>query len=495
MIMGKITLTNIAEELAQKNGLSKDVADNFMRAIVDTIEKGLREDNIVKIKGLGTFKLMEVSDRGSIDVNTGERITIKGYTKVTFTPDSAMKEFVNRPFAHFEPTELNEGYQDEELIADEEQSTTNTEELEEATGTSLPTDMASDENTENTQETESQSIEEKVEDAATEIVDTDSLEIPVQEEAAESENNNSIEIEVTEKNESIEMETIDNTEDSEEADLQSESVATSDVLPANKDIEEEKEEVATIITSETEEDTKSEKKQTEETRAAAEEEEEEEEERTEKNKSRRGCRAVGFLFAIFIILAAIVVCYFVEIPTNGEEALGGQPEIMVNPHLEEDLDPEYREDSVKEAKQTPPVSDSIQAESVTITEPLEKDTVSSVSETDETAQNLVAGEDKVKTIDSPSVITVMGTLVITESLARKSIKDITPADTLDYAIDGTHTTHTLQSGETIIQLSRKYYGDKRLWPYIVKYNNMMDFNKVAVGTPIHIPVLKNKQTE
>ena len=94
--------------------MSKDAADNFVHDIVDTIQKGLHEDNLVKIKGLGTFKLMEMSDRGSVDINTGERITIKGYRKVTFTPDSAMKEFVNRPFAHFEPTELNDGYPSEE---------------------------------------------------------------------------------------------------------------------------------------------------------------------------------------------------------------------------------------------------------------------------------------------------------------------------------------------------------------------------------------------
>ena len=118
--MAKISLSNIAEELAVKGALTREAADNFVRAIVETIEKGLHDDNIVKIKGLGTFKLMEVSDRGSIDVNTGERITIKGHTKVSFTPDSAMKEFVNRPFAHFEPTELNEGYpeDDESVIAD-----------------------------------------------------------------------------------------------------------------------------------------------------------------------------------------------------------------------------------------------------------------------------------------------------------------------------------------------------------------------------------------
>ena len=115
--MGKITLTNIAEELAAASGMSKEASDNFIRLFIDTIEKGLLEDSLVKIKGLGTFKLMEVSDRGSVDINTGERITIKGYRKVSFTPDSAMKEFVNRPFAHFEPTELNEGYPSEEELS------------------------------------------------------------------------------------------------------------------------------------------------------------------------------------------------------------------------------------------------------------------------------------------------------------------------------------------------------------------------------------------
>ena len=215
--MRKITLTNIAEELAHKSGLSKDAADNFMRAIVDTIEKGLREDNIVKIKGLGTFKLMEVSDRGSIDVNTGERITIKGYTKVTFTPDSAMKEFVNRPFAHFEPTELNEGFQDEELVVSEEQVATNIEEGEDAASTPLPVDMAPEENTDNTEDAALQPAEEKVEETATETAATDTEEIPVQEEVAESENNDSIETVITENIESIEMETVDNTEDTETA--------------------------------------------------------------------------------------------------------------------------------------------------------------------------------------------------------------------------------------------------------------------------------------
>ena len=63
------------------------------------------------------------------------------------------------------------------------------------------------------------------------------------------------------------------------------------------------------------------------------------------------------------------------------------------------------------------------------------------------------------------------TFYITESLLVKNIKEITPADTTDYAMEDTLAVHKLKSGETIIQLSNKYYGDKRLWPYIVKYNH------------------------
>lgn len=509
--MGKITLTNIAEELALKSGLSKDAADNFMRAIVDTIEKGLREDNIVKIKGLGTFKLMEVSDRGSIDVNTGERITIKGYTKVTFTPDSAMKEFVNRPFAHFEPTELNEGFQDEELIVDEEQSTTNTE-IEEASNTPLlPAETASGENTDNTQETESQSAEEKAEETAEKIVDTDIQDIPAQEEVTESVNIDSTETKAAENIESTEMEKAGNTEDSEameeetvivqttgqgqtteeeqtietaeetSADLQSESVANLDVQPDNMDIAEEKEETATTITSETEEETKPEEKKTEETRAK--------EPKTEKPKSKRGCRAAGCLFGIFIILAAIVVGYFAVVPTIGKEELNGQSEITVNPNLEKDLDKNWEDETLPAENNSTDTLPSQNEPEETPAESQEASRADDAVETEKTEQKVTtatAHTTAVTTTDNYSP------LPITASLAAKSIKDITVADTTDYTIGSTLAKHELKSGETIIQLARKYYGDKRLWPYIVKYNNIADFNKVAVGMTIEIPVLNSR---
>lgn len=528
--MGKITLTNIAEELALKSGLSKDAADNFMRAIVDTIEKGLHDDNIVKIKGLGTFKLMEVSDRGSIDVNTGERITIKGYTKVTFTPDSAMKEFINRPFAHFEPTELNEGFQDEELIVDEGQAAANTEELEEATSTPLPANADSDVNTDNIQEAapqseELQSEEPKAEETAEEtaeeieVVDTDIQDAPAQEKVAESENVDSTEMEAAENIDSIEsgerIESIedaedmepseivatDNTEDSEtmeeeegvavqttdqeqtpessgetSADLQTESGANPDVVSDNMDMTEEKEEaVTTTRTSKTEKETKTEEKKTE-------------EKRPEKPKSRRGCRVAGCLFGIVFILTAIVAGYFAVVPTNEKEKLNGQSDITVNPHLEKDLDKNWEDETLHAGNNS---TDALPSHN----EPKEETAENQEAPGSDDVVESEKAEQKATTAAAPATVATPDSyspLQITASLAAKSIKDITVADTTDYTIGSTLTKHELKSGETIIQLARKYYGDKRLWPYIVKYNNITDFNKVAVGMIIEIPVLNSR---
>lgn len=104
----KLLLQDISDYIAQQEGISKKDADTFVRAFFEVIEQGLLEENFVKIKGLGTFKLVTVSERESVNINTGERFQISSHTKVTFTPDSSMKELVNRPFAHFETVDLSD---------------------------------------------------------------------------------------------------------------------------------------------------------------------------------------------------------------------------------------------------------------------------------------------------------------------------------------------------------------------------------------------------
>lgn len=399
--MGKISLSNIAEELAVRNGLTREAADNFMRAFVETIEKGLQEDGMVKVKGMGTFKLQEVSDRGSVDVNTGERITIKGYRKVTFTPDSAMKELVNRPFAHFEPTELNDGYPAEEEL--------------------VTSDDAADDNE------GGEVVEEVVETIAEETVaeePTPAVEASQEEVVEMVETLPAVEPEVNEPvAEDIVEEVMEEAAEPEEAPKQ-EAAPIQKAAPAQEP------------------------------------------------KKRRGC---GCWVAMLVLLALAVILAFtfgwLTLPEDGdtpyEEETEEYSDIVVNPNLEEELGAEWGDEQKVEQQL-----------------PIKKEEAPATSESRSTAQADQQTGDTVQ--KAPASV------ALTESLKAKAVKDITPADTTDYTMAGTLVTHELKRGETIIQLANKYYGDKRLWPYIVKYNRMRNFNNVAIGQKIDIPVLKSK---
>ena len=107
--MGKISIQDLAQVLVEHKGLNKRDAVIFVSAMFDIIQTNLEKDRIVKIKGLGTFKIIDVDDRESVNVNTGERVLIEGHNKITFTPDALMKELVNKPFSQFETVVLNDG--------------------------------------------------------------------------------------------------------------------------------------------------------------------------------------------------------------------------------------------------------------------------------------------------------------------------------------------------------------------------------------------------
>lgn len=101
--------TDISKKLIEKFGLQKKKSDEVVTNFIDIINEGLREERLVKIKGLGTFKMMSINARESVDVNTGERILLEGREKISFTPDATIKELVNKPFAQFETVMLNPG--------------------------------------------------------------------------------------------------------------------------------------------------------------------------------------------------------------------------------------------------------------------------------------------------------------------------------------------------------------------------------------------------
>ncbi len=122
--MGKISLQDLASVLVERWHLGKKEASMFVNEMFFVIQKSLDEDKIVKVKGLGTFKIIDVDDRESVDVNTGDRVLIEGHGKITFTPDALMKELVNKPFSQFETVVLNEGVDFNDAAVNQPEETT-----------------------------------------------------------------------------------------------------------------------------------------------------------------------------------------------------------------------------------------------------------------------------------------------------------------------------------------------------------------------------------
>ena len=467
--MGKVLLSNLVDELATRDSVSHDVANSFMHAFIDVIEKGLQADNIVKVKGLGTFKLQEVNSRDSVDVNTGERITIKGYRKVSFTPDSAMKEFVNRPFAHFEPTELNEGFPTD----------METE--------SLDSSIVENDEADTVEEVELQTVDESSAIAADECEEKVTL--------------------PTEESKLIE-ELIDSSaaESAETSMFADESIDERVDVPADKILEEPEhanvnvnvdEDVLATQTNEGEPEAEDKHTQVNEEESPVIQSKSREE-----KKSRKGCGCLGtlLLFVVLVLAAAGVVYYLwtspVDLPkeVNYTGDVKDNNDIVVRPDLggelglshEETIDQDISysmEDSMTLSSDN---SETIGVEISQLTEPV-NDLQSQLG-----ANEIVHEAHKANLpTDEPKTCVV----AITESLKARNVKDITLVDTADYKIVGTYVSHKLKSGETIIQLAYKYYGDKRLWPYIVLHNQMKQYNSLAIGQIIDIPVLKERVEE
>lgn len=107
--MAKSKIQNITSALSTKYKMPLKDAETFVAMLFDVVNDGLMKDKLVKVKGLGTFKVASVKDRESVNVNTGERVLIEGHDKITFTPDATLRDFVNKPFAQFETVIVKDG--------------------------------------------------------------------------------------------------------------------------------------------------------------------------------------------------------------------------------------------------------------------------------------------------------------------------------------------------------------------------------------------------
>lgn len=147
----KLILQDLANALTAQSKQPKKINETFVRAFFETIEESLEKERFVKIKGWGTFKLIAIGERESININTGERFQIGGHYKISFVPETKLKETINKPFSHFQTITLNDKVTVADLeAADEEENLVPTEEDVEQPIEPSSTDLQNSQETENT---------------------------------------------------------------------------------------------------------------------------------------------------------------------------------------------------------------------------------------------------------------------------------------------------------------------------------------------------------
>lgn len=410
----KLNQSDLISLLAKGSNISVAKAELFTKSFFDLIIEGLEQDGIVKINGLGTFKVMDVASRGSVNVNTGEKIEIKGHKKLTFIPADTLKDDVNQPFAMFEPVEVDETYQPDSVNEPESEDSTEQVELSDAiveiveSLTEVPAEMNGTE-----------AVESPAEDAEQPVTSEE----PVAEEvAAEVETNDEEVVPTTEENNGQPV-----------VETEPEPVAVQE-RPAEP-----------VIVRVPQKKTQHEQKAS-----------------SAKKKKSKWNIAVSVIlgFAVgFILVNRMSRNSVADDATQCVDTLqviaatANEPEVIA--------DDIHATDTILE---TPAAV--LPAETDIVVETVD--------------DNAVA--------DEPAVEEAY-TFVLVDELAAINLKNITVADTLYYVADGNIAEHTVTSDETLTRIARQYYGDKRLWPYIVKYNNMDRPNDLCRGMKLVIPRL------
>lgn len=497
----KVTLQDLAVELAKRHQLEGADAESFIKMFFTLIEDGLAADKYVKIKGLGAFKLTEVDSRESIDVNTGKRIEIQSYTKVSFTPDAAMKNLINRPFSHFEPVILNEGTTMEAMEAGLQPEEADTEDADEseAAGEDIEVpEVAEDtEQTSAGEEEQSEPAEsaEPEEAAAAETVSVAPVVLPTEEPAipvasvdaepvAEAtESVVSVESEETRDEKPVgPIETAESLEQTETLSPESvESQGVAEVVEPMDTPETADKETDTVIADESESAEPIVEKTVETTVLNHTE--------VPQEQKRPFCYPWCMIAAILLIgvLVGGVACWILMsgrryIPENIYRKIMAQEE-MLGQHP---------------SGEKPAVGFQQPAVDTTLVTAQETDTVNNPVEQQETVvQQTPRIENKEKRQSETTVIKPVASEKTSVAEKNKqggaaTTKVETLADTVEYTITGTKASHTIQPGESMVKLAARFYGNKKLWPYIARYNreNIKNANNVPVGTVVKIPELK-----
>lgn len=444
----KITIQDIIELLAEKHGMTKKDAETFVKGMFELIEEALATEKYVKVKGLGTFKLTEVDSRESVNVNTGERFEIQGHTKISFTPDASMKDMINKPFAHFETVILNENTKLEDTETEIEGEEEDREESSEGTTVEKTEEtVITEESSE--PEVNEEVIPENAED--TEVITETAPAIPTEEEIQTDTEDESAQTEETPS-------AIDSTEEEEEVATETEVVeaapqeeeTTMTIADAAIKAASEGKPLSETIASQ---EVDTEKGQEAPVSTLKEEKIEEVKEEAIKEPEEKKTKSPwGIIIAIILILCVAGGIYW-YLQADKKEPAPQIPVTTTTPKVESgEVVSAQPEDSV------------VQGNAETATPP------------EAPIENKADKQPQQNTSVAP---------------AEKE----TLADTVEYTITGTKTNHTLQEGESLVKLAVKFYGSKKLWPYIVKHNKSIikDADRVPIGTNLRIPELTPKK--
>lgn len=442
----KITLQELVELFARRCQWNEADAELFVKEFLALIEEALARDKYIKVKGLGTFKLINIEARKSVDVNTGEAIEIKGHTRVSFIPEAGLRDQINKPFAHFQSvllkdevhfTDLPEegGLPDgteEEVDSDVAEETVETVPGGEITTIGLefpqeamqeegplPTETVSHLQVESEAEMVSSSPEQKAEESCPEMV------ADLSEEG---------------KEEPTDAETV----------VQEGKASGTDVTTSEKKSEELKEETTDETNPETDE--APEKSVTEQAVEIV-----EPVKREDKERHFPWCMIASVLL-VGIFIGGLITWAL----TSGRRYV---PEELV----------EY----LMQQKSVLVVPDSVQM-------------VDTLTGKMDSSQMRVQHSD---TVSKEKVMSEKPEKVEKTEKTVAPAKRETLADTVEYQITGTQASYTLRPGESLVRVAQKFYGNKKLWPYLVKHNKSIIKNpdNVPVGTTIQIPQLTPKK--
>lgn len=521
----KLLIQDIAEAIATKSGINKKQSEAFVKALFETIEQGLTEDKFVKIKGLGTFKVIAVGERESVNINTGERFSISGHDKITFTPENSLKDLVNRPFSHFQTVILNEETNIEELESvDNITEESDNQSIEVIPNASEDFDTAKEElDTNNNNSTEQPQSEDEQENDSNELVNNQAVStLPTEENTKNSQPISPMEQTAnTEKgkegyvesaihstdnqNESTSSENIDNNESEqvENKNAEQEQQHQTEETPAKLTSDEKITNIDTVQSEEKEkslqqtdanpikeddavnngndpekadsmrvDDNKS-------TKASSEENEVDESDSRSPKKRRNIWKTVTLsLLTILILLLTYFAGYFkIFCPC----------EFWNNGNTSENI----------------PTIQPIQVDSLsiinysTVIDTTNNDTTDSISTSQFAREQDASNNIRITTITSGKAQeNRQNSTTSTErrdSVTQEVKTKYKQVEGGKYEITGTLRMHKIEKGETIRTIAQDVYGSKGYATYIITYNELANPNLIDTGTVIKLPKLTKRK--